>query len=383
MYRLSDYQYHLPEKLIAQTPVAPADHSKLLVTDGVYFHDHHFYDLLKLLTPKDVLFFNNTKVIKARIPLKDIFVEIPHHNIASRVVEEGEIFFLQMIDEYRFEWLISLTKRVRKWSVLHFREDITLTVEEFTQQWIIFHLQGAYVLFFFEMYGQMPLPPYISHSAEKEEHYQTRFAQHIWSVAAPTASLHFTDDLLQSLETVWIRSHYLTLHVGLGTFKPVDTEDIREYHIHEETIIIDESIFESVAREKEEWNSIVGVWTTVARTLETLPYLWKLLGKSHTYWDSISANITEDQCQKYIHSWQQKWSKIICQTKIFIYPGFERKIVDGLITNFHVSWSTLLMLVASFVWYDEIMRMYRYAIEHEYRFFSFGDAMLLRKRVLH
>lgn len=389
MYKLSDYQYELPESLIAQEPANPVDHSRLLVpdADGTSFHDYHFYDILTLLSPKDVLFFNDTKVIKARVPVHNILVEIPHHPSASRVVEDGEIFFLEMVDEYRFEWLVTLTKRVRKWSVLHFREDIRLVVEDLTDKGVLFHLEGAYVFAFFEMYGQMPLPPYIAHAAEKEKHYQTIFAQELGSVAAPTASLHFTHDLLQSLSAQHIRFHYLTLHVWLWTFKPVDTDDIRSYHIHEETIIIDEEIFNAVAKEKQASNNVIAVGTTVARTLETLPYLYKAMKKTwDEYFDTITSAITQEQVTTYILSWKEEGRKIICQTRIFIYPGlpddqsgFKWRIVDGLITNFHLPWSTLLMLVASFVGYETMMKIYAHAIDQQYRFFSFGDAMLLRR----
>lgn len=393
MYKLSDYNYELPESRIAQEPVSPADSSKLLVPDGTSFHDYHFYDILTLLTSKDVIFFNDTKVVKARVPLKDVFVEIPHHTSASRVVDEWEIFLLQLIDDYRFEWLISLTKRVRKWAVIHVSERIKLTVEELTDKWVIFHITWVYAVLFFEMYGQMPLPPYISHSAEKEKRYQTRFAEHLGSVAAPTASLHFTDDLLHSLRAQWVDSHFLTLHVGLGTFKPVDTEDIREYHIHEEMLIIDESIFSTIAEEKSQWKNSIAVGTTVARTLETLPYLYKQMKeqraeskgndefqiKNYEYRDAVTEKISLEECMKYIHSWKREGTKIVCQTRIFIYPGFAWKLVDGLITNFHLPGSTLLMLVASFIGYEKVMELYAYAIENKYRFFSFGDAMLLRR----
>lgn len=391
MYRLSDYQYELPDSLIAQTPAHPVDNSKLLVPDGTWFHDHHFYDIVKLLTSHDVLFFNDTKVIKARVPLHNVLIEIPHHPSASKVLEEGEIFFLEMVDPYRFEWLASLNKRVRKWSIIHMSHNIKLIVEDLTDKWILFHVRGVDVLFFFESFGQMPLPPYISYDDTKAEHYQTIFADKIGSVAAPTASLHFTHDLIDSLHTSWVSTYYLTLHVGLGTFKPVDTDDIREYHIHEETIVIDESMFDTIAQEKLQWKNIIAVGTTVARTIETLPYLYRAKSKdqraeSHPetiqnkeYWEGVTGTITDEECTKYILSWKQSWTKIVCQTRIFIYPWFEWKIVDGLITNFHLPWSTLLMLVASFIGYEHVMKLYEYAVQHAYRFFSFWDAMLLRR----
>lgn len=384
MYLLKDYQYELLDGYIAQTPASPADSSKLLVPSWTSIHDYRFYDLPKLLTKRDVLFFNDTKVIKARVPLKDIFVEIPHHTSANRVVDAGEIFFLELHNAYKFEWLISLTKRVRRWTILHFNKRIRFIVENLTEKWVLFQIDGMDVLSFFEKYGQMPLPPYITHTTQKEEHYQPIFAQHAGSVAAPTASLHFTPRVLEALRDKNISSYYLTLHVGLGTFKPVDTDDIRSYEIHEETIIVDENIFEIIADQKAQGKNIIAVWTTVARTLETLPYLYKKLTgaamqKHVPYRQKLTEDMTEQQSSKYIMSRQKEWTRIICHTRIFIYPWFERKIVDGLITNFHLPWSTLLMLVASFIGYDTIMKIYQHAIQQHYRFFSFGDAMLLRK----
>lgn len=382
MFKLSDYQYELGIGYIAQTPAVPTDHSKLLVPSGISFHDYHFYDLPKILTKKDVLFFNDTKVVKARVPLEEVFVELPHHTSASRLVDKGELFFLHLYDAHRFEGLVTLTKRVRKWARIHFSSRIIITVEELTDKGVIFSIEGANVLDFFEKYGQLPLPPYIRYKPEKEESYQTIFAHTLGSVAAPTASLHFTDQVMKDLKGKKIRSHYLTLHVGLGTFKPVDTEDIRDYHMHEETMIISEDIFDTIAREKEQENNVVAVGTTIARTIETLPYLYKAMGKQgNEYRDNLTKNISEQQCKICILDRKQEGKKITCQTKIFIYPWFERKIVDGLITNFHLPGSTLLMLVASFIGYDETTKLYKHAIANQYRFFSFGDAMLLHRNI--
>lgn len=384
MFKLSDYQYHLLDGYIAQTPAVPADHSKLLVASWDVFHDYHFYDLPKLLTKKEVLFFNDTKVIKARVPLHDVYVEIPHHQTASRNIQAWEIFFLELHDAYRFEGLITLTKRVKKWSIIHYSKHITFTVEDLTDKGVLFCIHGIDAISFFDKYGQMPLPPYITYEDQKESHYQTTFAKELWSVAAPTASLHFTQNVLDEIHEKNIHTHFITLHIWLGTFKPVDTEDIRDYHIHEETIVIDENVFEMVAQEKESGKNIVAVGTTVARTLETLPYLYKLGAIDHSekaliYWEAIAKDITPAAADKCILSRHKEGTTIICKTRIFIYPWFEWKIVDGLITNFHLPWSTLLMLVASFVGYENIMKMYAYAMDHYYRFFSFGDAMFLRR----
>ena len=177
MYRLSDYQYDLPDLLIAQTPADPADSAQLLVPEAHgSFGEYHFFDLPSLLTSDDVLFFNDTKVVKARVPLKNVFVEIPHHQSASRTVEEGELFFLEAKDPQRFEGLVTLTKRVRRGAVIHYSAEIFLQVEELTDKGVIFRIDGLTVHQFFEQFGQMPLPPYIDYSQDKESDYQTIFA---------------------------------------------------------------------------------------------------------------------------------------------------------------------------------------------------------------
>jgi S-adenosylmethionine:tRNA ribosyltransferase-isomerase len=378
MYMLSDYSYDLPEKLIAHKPVEPADTSKLLVYEASKqaISDTYFTDLPSLLKSNDVLFFNDTKVLPARIPLRN--VRVVTRTGREVALEQGELFFLEQVSDIRFEWLMTLLKRNRPWMKIYIG-DIVCELIELTDKGWIFELQGATVMAFLLQYGQMPLPPYIPYDADAAKHYQTNFAQHDWSVAAPTASLHFTPELLHRLKDKGIQQEFVTLHVWLWTFKPVDTNDIREYHIHEETMIIDISLFEKIAKLKQEWKNIVAVWTTVARVLETLPYVRKACAfDAQSYRDDITQWVTETQVENYVLSRERVGNKLIVKTRIFIYPGFHWRIVDSLITNFHLPQSTLLMLVASFMWYEQMKEIYAYAIAEHYRFYSFGDGMLLR-----
>lgn len=413
MYQLSDYSYDLPDSAIAQTPVEPADSAKLLIPwiDG-HFFDRRISDLPKILTQNDVIFFNDTRVVQARISLYNTRVVTRHGR--EVVLEYAEIFFLEKLWEYRCEALISLLKRNRPWTKIYITDTIVAEIIELTNKWVILDIIWGTVDQLLNQFGQIPLPPYIATTDETQKKYQTAFAKYDWSVAAPTASLHFTPDLLKTLNETWIQTEFVTLHVWLWTFKPVDTSDIREYHIHEEAIIIDQSIFATIATLKSQGKKILSVWTTVSRVLETLPYVWEFLRhpeyskrshgqftldtKKNNIWDSslpfhsaqndttkyrneITQNITVFDTQKYILEIKDLWHhKLQIKTCIFIYPWFEWKIVDMLMTNFHLPGSTLLMLVSSFIWYEKCMEIYEYAVKYEYRFFSFGDAMLLQKK---
>lgn len=406
MYRLSDYTYDLPDSAIAQIPAEPADSAKLLVpsSDGD-FSDRIIHDLSTILTQNDVLFFNDTRVVQARIPLYNIHVVTRQGR--EVILDYAEIFFLDKVSDSRCEALITLLKRNRPWTKIYISDTIVAEIIELTNKWVILDVVWISIDELLERYGEMPLPPYIETTDETQKKYQTVFAKHDWSVAAPTASLHFTPRLLDELRTKWIQTEYVTLHVWLGTFKPVDTLDICDYQIHEETIIIEKSIFARIASLKSQGKKIVAVWTTVSRVLETLPYVYchpersegahgqiTLKKNNSNTWDSsalpqndtityrntITKNITQSDIQKYILDIKDIWDdKLHIKTRIFIYPWFEWKIVDSMMTNFHLPGSTLLMLVASFIWYDTMRKIYEYAIEHEYRFFSFGDAMLLQR----
>jgi S-adenosylmethionine:tRNA ribosyltransferase-isomerase len=426
MYRLSDYVYNLPEHLIAQYPAHPADSAKLLVPswDGIFLQKH-ITDLPMLLDKNTVIFLNDTRVVQARIPLHN--VRVITRQGREVVLEYGEIFFLYKHGEYRCEALITLLKRNRPWTKIFITESIVAEIIELTDKWVIIDFSGIAVDELMMQYGHMPLPPYIAPTIKAQQKYQTIFAKHDGSVAAPTASLHLTKRVMDALQMAGIKQEFVTLHVWLGTFKPVDTPDIREYHIHEEEVIIDVALFEKIAQYMMQWKTLMAVGTTVARVLETLPYVRKkvmtsklniiendsniiednahvISNDSHViskktqwsekslarrfmsqYWPEtqdfryrLTQDITSTDTEKYILSITHMWdNKLHIKTRIFIYPWFQWRVVQKMMTNFHLPWSTLLMMIASFIGYDTVMRLYNHAVDHEYRFFSFGDAMLL------
>lgn len=399
MYNLSDYQYELPEDRIAQAPVVPADQSKLLCCQydenvwSYVYRDTHFFSLPEMISENSVFFFNDTRVVQARIPLSHVRVVTKQGR--EVLLESAEIFFLHKHSEYVCEALISLLKRNRVWTKIFVQDDIVLTITKLTDKWVILESQWATIDELLARFGTLPLPPYITPTKLGQEHYQTIFAQKDGSVAAPTASLHFTQNILDQLTQKWIATEYVTLHVGLGTFKPVDTSDIRDYVIHEEMILIAPELFTKIATYKRAEKNIIAVWTTVTRVLETLPYLWRMMRnrendyasllytvsvQDRTRWDDITKDITHQQQENYILSCDiQPDGTLLVRTKIFIYPWFVWRIIDSLITNFHVPWSSLLMLVAAAMWYQNMTQTYQHALNHDYRFFSFGDGMWIEK----
>lgn len=453
MFSLSDYQYDLSENAIAQIPSIPADSCSLLCCeknnrpaintqeefDSTYvFQDAQFSAIADFLTPNDVLVFNNTKVIKARVPLHN--VRVVNQVWREIQLEKGEIFLLQKLDDHTCECLLTLLKRTRPgikiyiWNAnlspcsenLTSKEidcnntepepstEIVLEITELNERGVIIKMHGCSVDDFFMNFGHLPLPPYIHTTEEKEQYYQTVFALQEGSVAAPTASLHFTNQLLETIEKKGVTLDYVTLHVWLGTFKPVETPDIRDYKIHAEQIWLSSDVFSRIASYKQDGKRIIAVGTTVARTLESLPYVWKMLKnnndfskKTVDFWNNMTEDISLEQAKGYILScdeacleyntsenafWCDNSSKIFVEksdmqattqlqitTQIFIYPWFRWRIVESLITNFHVPWSSLLMLVASAMWYENMQTAYKYALDREYRFLSFGDAMWIKQ----
>lgn len=415
MYTLADYDYILPEHLIAHAPVEPADSARLLVlgnnnssennsieihsnwvnqvAENHCFNNRYVSDLPNLLPANTAIFLNNTRVVQARVPLHSVRVITKQGREVT--LEYAEIFFLQKKDDYTCEALITLLKRNRPGTVIYITEGITATITQLTDKWVILQLSWITVDEFLHTYGKMPLPPYIPTTPETEEKYQTVFAAHNGSVAAPTASLHLTSNLLKTLADRWILQEYVTLHVGLWTFKPVDTSDIRDYQIHEETIVLEKKVFQTIAEYIQQGKNIMAIWTTVARTLETLPYVWKYIqvhslpdflesfsADTQEIWNNLTRDISLSQAEKYISYLADiDADHIEIYTKIFIYPWFQRRVVDMLMTNFHLPSSTLLMLVASFVGYEKMQEIYKYAIQQRYRFYSFGDAMLLQRKI--
>ncbi|MEB3292968.1 MAG: tRNA preQ1(34) S-adenosylmethionine ribosyltransferase-isomerase QueA [Synechococcales bacterium] len=346
---LSAYDYPLPPNRIAQNPVNPRDHSKLLVVKDAQSHSHqHFYDLDHLLQPGDLLVLNNTKVIPARL--------YGHKPTGSQV----EVLLLE--EQGRNHWL-ALVKPGKKLPpgatiefVPHGSEPAapSLTAQVLDRQvetggrFLQFQVEGdRSLLEVIEYYGHVPLPPYITDSGSTPEQYQTIYAEHPGSVAAPTAGLHFTPELLDRLTAKGIERTWVTLHVGVGTFRPVEVEDITTHQMHGEWIEVSAETVARIQQTQARGGRIIAVGTTSVRSLEGAA--------------AISGEI-QPFCGK---------------TNLFIYPGFQWRVVDGLITNFHLPKSSLMMLVSSLIGRHRLLDLYQEAIAENYRFFSFGDAMLI------
>lgn len=336
---VKDFDYHLPEEKIAQTPIEPRDNSRLLVLDkdtGTIEH-RHFYDVIDYLTEKDVLVFNNTKVIPARLfGKKDTGAKI-------------EVFLLKKLNNTDWEVLVKPGKKARVGTKIDFSQDVSCEIIKTTD------FGGRIARFFFtgvfeeklSLLGEMPLPPYIHEKLTDGERYQTVYAKEDGSVAAPTAGLHFTQELFQKLQANKVKTAFVTLHVGLGTFRPVSVDNIKEHVMHSEYYTIDSKTAEIINQTKENGGRVIAVGTTAIRVLESVGKSGKMTAQSG-------------------------------DTSIFIYPGFEFKIVDALITNFHLPQSTLLMLISALANRELILNTYQIAIKENYRFFSFGDAMFIK-----
>jgi S-adenosylmethionine:tRNA ribosyltransferase-isomerase len=334
--KLSDFDYHLPKELIAKYPAQPRDSCRLMVLNRKDKTIEHriFRDVIDYLKPGDTLVLNNTKVIPARLFGKK---EKTNANI--------EVFLLRPIEDNIWEALIKNVRRLKKNQKIIISDDFYVEFIDRDDEKAIVKIHSKDIKSDLEKYGHVPLPPYIERQDEEKDKdcYQTVFAEKEGSVASPTAGLHFTKELLEKIKEKSVNIAYITLHVGLGTFKPVKTEDITKHKMHEEYFTIPKEALEMIKKTKENKKSVVAVGTTVVRALET----YGKFGKTEGF------------------------------TDIFIYPPYEFKIVDKLITNFHLPKSTLLMLVSAFADRDFILRAYNEAVKERYRFFSYGDAMLI------
>ncbi len=336
-----DFNFELPEELIAQDPLEDRSGSRLLVLDkktGQVSH-HGFREIVQYLEPGDCLVLNDTKVIPARlIGVKE--------DTGARV----EILLLKRREKDVWETLVKPGKKARPGARIRFGEglltgEVTGIVEE-GNRLVRFRYEGIFEEIL-DRLGQMPLPPYITHQLKDQTRYQTVYATHSGSAAAPTAGLHFTPKLLRQIEEKGVSIARVTLHVGLGTFRPVKTDDILDHHMHSEYYRIEETECVKINRAKEGGHRVVCVGTTSCRTLESAA--------------------DENGKLKAGSGW----------TDIFIYPGYSFKIMDGLITNFHLPESTLIMLVSAFAGREQVLAAYEEAVKEKYRFFSFGDAMLI------
>ncbi len=339
--KTSDFSYDLPKEQIAQDPLEDRSASRLLVMDretGAWEHTTftHITDYLK---PGDCLVLNNTKVIPARL-----------FGVREGTGASIEILLLRRQEGDVWETLVKPGKKARPGTRIVFGDGRlvgeVLDVVEEGNRLIRFSYEGIFEEIL-DALGQMPLPPYITHELKDQNRYQTVYAKYDGSAAAPTAGLHFTPELLETVRAMGVTIAEITLHVGLGTFRPVKEEEITDHHMHEEYFVIDEAAAETVNRARANGGRIVCVGTTSCRTLETAA--------------------AEDGALRPMSGW----------TDIFIYPGYRFKIMDGLITNFHLPESTLLMLVSAFAGREHILAAYEEAVREGYRFFSFGDAMLL------
>ena len=338
---VKDFYFELPQELIAQDPLEDRAASRLLVLDKKTGDITHrgFRDVLEYLHPGDCLVINDTKVIPARL-----------YGVKRDTGAKIEVLLLKRREKDVWETLVKPGKKAKPGTVLDFGDGIlTGTVEETVDEGnrlIRFSYEGIFEEIL-DRLGRMPLPPYITHQLKDKNRYQTVYAKHDGSAAAPTAGLHFTKELLKEIQEKGVEIAHVTLHVGLGTFRPVKVENVQDHHMHSEFYIVEESEAEKINRAKQAGNRVVCVGTTSCRTVE-------------------SAS-TEEGLVKAGTGW----------TDIFIYPGYRFKVLDALITNFHLPESTLVMLVSALAGREHILHAYEEAIKERYRFFSFGDAMLI------
>lgn len=340
---LNDFDYFLPENLIAQTPIEPRNFSRLMILNPntkKILHEK-FYNLKNFLTVGDTLIFNDTRVIPARL--------IGKKSTGARV----EIFLLRQINSTTWETLVKPGKKISEGAEIFFSDELSckiLSRTDFGGRIVKFIFKGIFEEILDKL-GETPLPPYIHEKISDIERYQTVYNRERGSAAAPTAGLHFTKNQMEELKNCGINLGFVTLHVGLGTFRPVQTENIENHKMHEEFYTISQKTSELIHDTKLQGKKIIAVGTTSVRTLESAAI------------DNFSVKIGSDS------------------TKIFIYPGYKFKIVDALITNFHLPKSTLIMLVSAFAGKNFILDAYKTAVDENYRFFSFGDAMFITEKL--
>ena len=335
-----DFWYDLPEELIAQTPLEKRDTSRLLVLNrktGKVSHQH-FFDIIDHLNQGDCLVMNDSRVLPARL--------LGHRPTGGAV----ELLLLRDLGDKKWECLAKPGRKLQTGQMVVFGDgELTATVisvQEDGNRVVEFHYDGIF-LEVLERLGKMPLPPYIKAELQDQERYQTVYSKAVGSAAAPTAGLHFTNDLLEKIRAKGVQTAFVTLHVGLGTFRPVKAENIMEHHMHSELCMISDETARLLNETKKNGGRVICVGTTSCRTLESL----------------VNEDGTFEE--------KSKW------TEIFIYPGYTFKAMDGLITNFHLPESTLVMLVSAFAGRDHVLSAYEEAVRERYRFFSFGDAMTI------
>ena len=341
---VKDFYYDLPQELIAQDPLEDRSSSRLMVLDKITgeVEHRHFKDITEYLRPGDCLVINNTKVIPARL-----------YGVKEGTEAKIEILLLKRKENDIWETLVKPGKKCKIGTKIVFGEGIltgeVVDIVEEGNRLIQFHYEGIFEEIL-DRLGQMPLPPYITHQLQDKNRYQTVYAKYDGSAAAPTAGLHFTPELLQQVRDMGVEIAEVTLHVGLGTFRPVKETDVLKHHMHSEFYKIEQSEADKINKAKKEGHRVIAVGTTSTRTLESAA--------------DENGFLTE----------KSGW------TEIFIYPGYQFKVIDALITNFHLPKSTLVMLVSALAGREHILAAYKEAVEKKYRFFSFGDAMFIVDR---
>ncbi len=340
--KTKDFIYDLPEELIAQTPLNKRSESKLLIVnrDNQGLNHDYFKNIINYLAKDDILVLNDTRVLPARL-----------HGIKEKTNAHIEILLLNQYGNHLWETLVKPARRVKKGTIISFgKGELKLECVEVLAEGIR-HFKLIYqgnLEDILDLLGEMPLPPYIHKQLQDKERYQTVYSKVVGSAAAPTAGLHFTEELLDKIKTKGIKIEYLTLHVGLGTFRPVNVKDVKNHKMHSEFYQLSKSTANNLNKAKANGKKIIAVGTTTVRTLETVYKKYNVFKADSGF------------------------------TDIFIYPGFEYEAIDGLITNFHLPKSTLLMLVSAFASKAIIFNAYEEAIKNRYRFFSFGDAMFIK-----
>ena len=341
---VKDFYYDLPQELIAQDPLEDRSSSRLMVLDKITgeVEHRHFKDITEYLRPGDCLVINNTKVIPARL-----------YGVKEGTEAKIEILLLKRKENDIWETLVKPGKKCKIGTKIVFGEGIltseVVDIVEEGNRLIQFHYEGIFEEIL-DRLGQMPLPPYITHQLQDKNRYQTVYAKYDGSAAAPTAGLHFTPELLQQVRDMGVEIAEVTLHVGLGTFRPVKETDVLKHHMHSEFYKIEQSEADKINKAKKEGHRVIAVGTTSTRTLESAA--------------DENGFLTE----------KSGW------TEIFIYPGYQFKVIDALITNFHLPESTLVMLVSALAGREHVLAAYETAVEEKYRFFSFGDAMFIVDR---
>ena len=336
----SDFYYDLPEELIAQTPLEPRDSSRLMKIDrisGDIIHDH-FFNLSEYLREGDLLVMNDSKVFPARII-----------GVKEETGVVCEFLLLEQHGNDEWEAIVRPGRRLKRGARVKFSDELTgevLDVLPDGNRIVKFYFNGVF-FDILDRIGQMPLPPYITEKLEDKERYQTVYSRELGSAAAPTAGLHFTNELLDKIRAKGVKIGSVTLHVGLGTFRPVKVDDVNNHVMHSEHYCLPKETADLINETHRSGGRVISVGTTSCRTLESCPV--------------IDGMIQPDD------GW----------TQIFIYPGYGFKVIDGLITNFHLPESTLIMLVSAFAGFENVMNAYRVAVDEKYRFFSFGDAMMI------